>query len=281
MPLHFCHPEVPHKKLRMPQWYEPTLMMDRALDAVLRRVKSFDCEHDIPYLAGYRQDGKTIYIDRHTPPSFKFRGRTIETDRFLVPHEEVKKMLIDQLGLHDPHARQIATRADQAAVRAGGVSRQAYDRFMQKCVKRAGDERLSTVPDDLDTKPNRDEHDLDLLRRLEAAVRRRHVPPARSLAAVGGAVRKVRPISRRIATKRLGAAPSVGSRRYSLVLQMPDAVLTGDPHLARRNAASLRKRRPQVITVLIIPTPNYAAARRRDSPPSSTVAPTRSRRSME
>ena len=105
---------------------------------------------------------------------------------------------------------------------------------MQKCVKRAGDERLSTVPDDLDTKPNRDEHDLDLLRRLEAAVRRRHVPPARSLAAVGGAVRKVRPISQRIATKRLGAAPSVGSRRYSLVLQMPDAVLTGDPHLARR-----------------------------------------------
>jgi hypothetical protein len=29
-------------------------------------------EHDIPYLAGYSQDGKTIYIDQHMPPSFKF-----------------------------------------------------------------------------------------------------------------------------------------------------------------------------------------------------------------
>jgi len=125
------------------------------------------------------------------PPSFKFRGRTIETDRFLVLHEEVEKTLIDQLGLHYLHAHQIATRAEQAAVRAAGVSWRAYDRFMQKNVKRAGDERLSKVPDDLDTKPYRDEHDLDLLRRMEAAVGRGHVPPARSLAAVRGAIGKV------------------------------------------------------------------------------------------
>jgi hypothetical protein len=74
-------------------------MMDRALDAVLHRVKNFDRKHDIPYLTGYRQDGKTIYIDRHMPPSFKFRGRTVETDRFLVLYEEVEKTPINQLGL--------------------------------------------------------------------------------------------------------------------------------------------------------------------------------------
>jgi hypothetical protein len=176
----------------MPEWYVSTLMMDRALDAVLRRVKNFDRKHDIPYLAGYSQDGKTIYIDRHMPPSFKFRGRTIETDRFLVLHEEVEKTLIDQLGLHYLHAHQIATRAEQAAVRAAGVSWRAYDRFMQKNVKRAGDERLSNVPDDLDTKPYRDEHDLDLLRRMEAAVGRGHVPSARSVAAVRSAIQKVK-----------------------------------------------------------------------------------------
>jgi hypothetical protein len=192
MPLHFCHPEAPHKKLRMPEWYVSTLMMDRALDAVMRRVKNFDRKHDIPYLAGYSQDGKTIYIDRHMPPSFRFRGRTIETDRFLVLHEEVEKTLIDQLGLHYLHAHQIATRAEQAAVRAAGVSWRAYDQFMQKNVKRAGDERLSKVPADLDTKPYRDEHDLDLLRRMEAAVERGHIPPARSLASVRGAIRKVK-----------------------------------------------------------------------------------------
>src|SRR5258708_19807920 len=84
MPLHFCHPEAPHKKLRMPEWYVSSLMMDRALDAVMRRVKNFDRKHDIPYLAGDSQDGKTIYIDRHMPSSFKFPGRPIKPNPFLL-----------------------------------------------------------------------------------------------------------------------------------------------------------------------------------------------------
>ena len=153
MPLDFCHPTAPHKKLKLPEWYVSSLMMDRALDAICRRVKKFDRKHDIPYLAGYSQDGKTIYIDRHMPQSFKFRGRTIDTDRFLILHEEVEKTLIDQLGLHYLHAHQIATRAEEAAVRAAGIKWRDYDRFMQKYVKRIGDERLTKVPKDLDPSP--------------------------------------------------------------------------------------------------------------------------------
>jgi hypothetical protein len=191
MPLDFCHPEAPHKKLRMPEWYVSSLMMDRALDAVMRRVKRFDRGHDIPYLAGYSLDGKTIYIDRHMPKSFKFRGRTIETDRFLILHEEVEKTLIDQLGLHYLHAHQIATRAEEAAVRAAGISWRAYDRFMQKFVKRFGDERLTKVPADLDTKPYRDEHDLDLLRRMMVGVEKGRAPAARGRAKVRESVARV------------------------------------------------------------------------------------------
>ncbi len=176
MPLDFCHPAAPHKKLKLPEWYVSSLMMDRALDAIVRRVKKFDRKHDIPYLAGYSEDGKTIYIDRHMPRLFKFRGRTIDTDRFLIMHEEVEKTLIDQLGLHYLHAHQIATRAEQAAVRAAGVNWREYDRFMQKYVKRIGDERLTKVPDDLDTKPYRDEHDDDLLRRMLASIDKGVVP---------------------------------------------------------------------------------------------------------
>jgi hypothetical protein len=56
-----------------------------------RRVKNLDRDHDIPYLAGYSRDGKTIYIDRPMPPSFRYRGRDIDTDRFLILHEEVEK----------------------------------------------------------------------------------------------------------------------------------------------------------------------------------------------
>ncbi len=170
MPLDLCHPHAPHKKLRLPEWYVSSLMMDRALDAVVRRVRKLDREHDVPYLAGYSEDGQTIYIDRHMPSAFRFRGREIETDRFLILHEEVEKTLIDQLGLHYLHAHQIATRAEQAAVRAAGVEWRAYDRFMQKYVKRIGDERLTKVPADLDEKPYRDEHDLDLLERMSAAL---------------------------------------------------------------------------------------------------------------
>jgi len=166
MPLDFCHPTAPHKKLRLPEWFVSSIMMERALDAVVRRARKLDRKHDIPYLAGYSLDGRTIYIDRHMPRAFKFRGRTVETDRFLILHEEVEKTLIDQLGLHYLHAHQIATRAEEAAVRACGIKWRDYDRFMQKHVKTIGDERLTKVPRDLDLKPYRDEHDNDLLRRM-------------------------------------------------------------------------------------------------------------------
>jgi hypothetical protein len=172
MPSNTCHPDAPHVKLKAPDWYISSLMLDRALDAILRRVKTLDRNHDIPYLAGYSQDGKTIYIDRHLPKTFTFRGRTIDVDRFLILHEEVEKTLIDQLGLHYLHAHQIATRAEEAAVHAHRITWKAYDRFMQKHVKAIGDERLTKVPDDLDLKPYRDYHDYDLLRQMEQHMER-------------------------------------------------------------------------------------------------------------
>ncbi len=176
MPLDYCHPEAPHKKLRLPEWYVSSLMMDRALDAIVRRAKKLDRRHDIPYLAGYSQDGKTIYIDRHMPKFLTDGGRQIDTDRFLILHEEVEKTLIYQLELHYLHAHQIATRAEQAAVRAAGISWRKYDQFMQKYVKKIGDEHLTKVPADLDLKPYRDEHDNDLLRRMMTSIEKGEAP---------------------------------------------------------------------------------------------------------
>jgi hypothetical protein len=193
MPLHFCHLQAPHKKLRLPEWYISSLMLDRALDAVVRRVKNLDRKHDIPYLAGYSNDGKIIYIDRHMPPTMKFRGREIDTDRFLILHEEVEKTLIDQLGLHYLHAHQIASRAEEAAVRAAGILWRDYDRFMQKHVKTIGDERLTRVPADLDLKPYRDEHDYDLVQRMLDCIARGEGPPGLSAEQVQTAVAKHMP----------------------------------------------------------------------------------------
>jgi hypothetical protein len=170
MPTLGCHPLSPHVKLHQPDWLVSSLMLDRALDAILRRI-TLDRHFDIPYLAGYSLDGKTIYIDRHLPETFTWRTRTVGVDRYLIMHETVEKTLIDQMNLHYLHAHQIATRAEEAAVRADRISWRAYDRFMQAYVKQIGDERLTRVPEDLDLKPYRDEHDRDLIARMEAVTR--------------------------------------------------------------------------------------------------------------
>jgi hypothetical protein len=176
MPLHYCHPSAPHTKLNLPEWYVCDLMLERALDAIVRRVKKLDRDHDIPYLAGYSIDGTIIYIDRHMPTNFVHKGRTIETDRFLILHEEVEKTMIDRLHLHYLHAHQIATRVERDAVTACGVDWSDYDAFMQDNVKHIGNERLSKVPADLDLKPYRDEHDTELLERMARAIERGHHP---------------------------------------------------------------------------------------------------------
>ena len=38
-------------------------MLDAAIEAILKKIK-LDRNHDIPYLAGYSMDHKTIYIDQ-------------------------------------------------------------------------------------------------------------------------------------------------------------------------------------------------------------------------
>jgi hypothetical protein len=193
MPLDVCHPHTPHKKLRIPEWFISGLMMDRALDAIVRRAKTIDRRHDIPYLAGYSRNGKIIYIDRHMPETMRYGGRDINTDRYLILHEEVEKTLIDQLGLHYLHAHQIASRAEQAAVRAAGIRWHDYDRFMQKYVKRIGDERLTKVPADLDLKPYRDEHDDDLVKRMLECIESKGAPAGIDAALVKRAIARHMP----------------------------------------------------------------------------------------
>src|SRR3569833_3293846 len=110
MPTNSCHPEAPHRKLRLPDVFVSSLMLDRAVDAILRRVH-LEHNHKVPYLAGYSQDGKTIYIERHQPKTKSYRGKSAAVDRYLMLHEAVEKTLIDELHLHYQHAHQIATRA--------------------------------------------------------------------------------------------------------------------------------------------------------------------------
>ncbi len=149
------------------EWIISKEMMDHALRSVRARAH-LDRDHDIPYVAGYSVDGRTIFIDRHMPRSFVFRSRRILTDRFLIMHEAVEKALMQMLGMHYLHAHQIALRAEQAAVRAEGVDWHAYDDFMQEYIKEIGHEKLEKVPNTLDLTPYQDFHDDELVQQMRA-----------------------------------------------------------------------------------------------------------------
>lgn len=145
-----------------------------AIRAIGRRIRVTNRKYDIPYIAGYSVpyiagysvDGKTVFIDRHLPRTFRWKGRSVRVEPFLLTHEIIEKTLLDQLQLHYLHAHQIALRAEKAAVEAAGVSWDVYNRFMKRYEKPIDAEKLVSVPPDLDLTPYRDEKDFALLHQL-------------------------------------------------------------------------------------------------------------------
>ena len=140
-------------------------IIEQANRAVLRRVK-VNRSFDVPYLAGYSEDGRTIYIDCDLPKTFSDGRKRFAAHPFVILHESVEKALVDQLALVYQHAHQIALRVEQAAVRDAGVHWRKYDAFMQKYIKHAEERPDLHIPPDLDLKPYRDEDDADTLRRM-------------------------------------------------------------------------------------------------------------------
>lgn len=108
--------EVRHKS----EDIEDVVLLD-VVQAIRRRVRVVNRDFDIPYIAGYSKDGRTVFIDRHLPRSFRWLMRIVRVEPFLLTHEVVEKALLDELRLHYLHAHQIALRAERDAVRAAGV----------------------------------------------------------------------------------------------------------------------------------------------------------------
>jgi hypothetical protein len=153
--------EVPHQS----EDIDDHVLLD-AVKAVRRRVRTVNRDYDIPYIAGYSVDAHTVFIDRHLPRTFRWLGKVVRVEPFLVTHEIVEKTLLDELRLHYLHAHQIALRAERDAVKATGVSWVAYQRFMKRYEKPIEQEKLVKVPASLDVTPYRDEKDFALLQRL-------------------------------------------------------------------------------------------------------------------
>lgn len=153
--------EVRHKS----EDVDDEVLLD-VVKAIRRRVKVVSRDYDVPYIAGYSVDGRTVFIDRHLPKSFRWLTKTVRVDPFLLIHEIVEKALLDELRLHYLHAHQIATRAERDAVKAAGVPWWIYQRFMKSYEKPIEIEKLIRVPARLDLTPYRDEKDFALLQQL-------------------------------------------------------------------------------------------------------------------
>src|SRR5256714_15039808 len=143
-------------------------VMSDVVRALRKRVRNVDHSFDIPYIAGYSTDARTVYIDRHLPRSFRSWTSRVYVTPFLVTHEIVEKALLDELGLHYLHAHQIALRTERAAVEAAGISWRTYEGFMKKHEKPIEEEKLQKVPRVLDLTPYRDLKDFQILQEIVA-----------------------------------------------------------------------------------------------------------------
>lgn len=143
----------------------------QARDAVIGRVHTNN-RFDVPYLAGYSRDGKTIYLDRRLPKTLRVGRRRMEIWPFVMLHETIEKALVARLDLAYQDAHQIAQRVEQAAVRAAKFSWQKYQSFLMQEVQRVSENPTPRIPPDLDLEPYKDEQDWKELKEMQRASKR-------------------------------------------------------------------------------------------------------------
>lgn len=149
------------------------LLKDPEVRQRLHRYERLDDGYDLPYLAGYSVDGKTIYRDRHLPEmlSYHHDGKTREYNAspFLIDHESFEKAVIDALHWKYAHAHQGATEYERRHVMQSGLLWKPYQEAYRPYIKADEHEKLKKVPNDLDLTPYLD--DPVLLARLKKAMK--------------------------------------------------------------------------------------------------------------
>lgn len=148
-------------------WHLSASMMKQSLGQMVK-ARTINATHEIPYVAGYSVDGKTIYIDRELPR----KDGDIEIFPTLILHEEVEKSLMQELKLHYLHAHQIAEDAEENAVRLiyGPHGLQRYLDFYKVWIPKIGNRKTYTrIPRDLDLAPYEQEDDKSTLKRMGMA----------------------------------------------------------------------------------------------------------------
>ena len=121
--------------------------------------------YDIPYTAGYSEDGKTIYFDKDLPKVMKMEGQDIK--QFVILHEIVEKQLLNAKDIKYDQAHQLALRIEKAAVEESGISWAKYQGLWEKYIKDIEHQSIDKLPPDLDLEPYKDDHDVRLLKLMK------------------------------------------------------------------------------------------------------------------
>ena len=114
-------------------------------------------KYDIPYLAGYSEDAKTIYLDRRFN---SVMPNGVDISKFIVIHERAEKAALTILKLKYQDAHKIATYMEHKAVEAAGIDWKAYSDFLYPYIRKTDRMIVRKVPKDLDLRPYKDEHDV-------------------------------------------------------------------------------------------------------------------------
>jgi len=127
----------------------------RVIKHVQQDVK-INKEYNVPYLAGYSKNGKTIYVDKHFNSIMK-DGTDVMP--YLLIHEKIEKALIDIFKLDYQQAHHIASHEELVAVKADGIDHNKYVKFYSGPIQKDEAERTGESPPDLDLTPYRCEKD--------------------------------------------------------------------------------------------------------------------------
>ncbi len=111
-----------------------------------------------------------VYIDRHLPKEIRINGRLVHPTIFLMVHEHTEKSIIDGLGWKYAAAHEVATAMERRKVLEAGINWQAYSAALKPFIKADENEKLESVPPDLDLSPY--QGDADLLARMHQTMGR-------------------------------------------------------------------------------------------------------------
>ena len=156
------------------------VMKDKTVRRMLARPWRLDRTHDIPFLAGYSRNARTIYFDKSLPTTLLLGSKRYELAGALTTHERVEKALIDAYGwgyvTPSPGAHGYATRAEHNRLITDGVDPKAYEEAMKPyitaCKERCKGEDVD-FPTDLDLTPYQTGEGEAYLNALEAVQNKR------------------------------------------------------------------------------------------------------------